>query len=577
MEKDANAKISGKRRLIDLLPSWKHSAMALFCGFVLILSFPDFELSSCAWIAFLPLLTMIASAKTNKINCFILGWIFGTTFFFGTCYWLSFAMIHYGGIPTPFAYLLVFLVTGFVGLFPAVFALGLKQLIVKFGAISILAAPFLWTATEFLRFYLTGNVWNAVGYSQAFSRLCLGLPRYGGVFLVSFVVVSFSAIVAALLTTKFKFLEGSKHKSFWMMILFTLFGPIIVSKSFLRKAEEIDKDSGVSQEIALFYCALVISVTVASLFVGSLMYRSGSSSSDSASTDSKNVSVIAIQPNVPMEGLKYEDYERLRNHHVQLAETELKKQKTENSKLKTIVIFPESPMNYTYAQDREFQQFLREFTRRDNVSVLFNSAEPTENGKSYTNSAVLVNERGDKIAQYDKIFLLPFGEYIPFKDSLPFVDLIPPVVGNFEYGRNYNLVPFGDTKAGIVICFESAFPNLTRIFADEGADVLIEITNDGYLGNTPVLRQHLANAVFRAVETNRPLVRVTNVGISAFIDENGNISDATENFTEDTRTWQIKKSDGAKTFYVKYGDWFAWLCSLVSLALLFGSFKGKTK
>ena len=105
-----------------------------------------------------------------------------------------------------------------------------------------------------------------------------------------------------------------------------------------------------------------------------------------------------------------------------------------------------------------------------------------------------------------------------------------------------------------------------------GADVLIEMTNDGYLGNTPVLRQHLANAVFRAVETDRPVLRVTNVGITAYINEPGEISDAADVYTEATRTWTIAKSDGEQTFYVRYGDWFAWLCVIVSFGLLILAF-----
>lgn len=99
------------------------------------------------------------------------------------------------------------------------------------------------------------------------------------------------------------------------------------------------------------------------------------------------------------------------------------------------------------------------------------------------------------------------------------------------------------------------------------------MTNDGYLGDTPILRQHLANAVFRAVETNRPVLRVTNVGITAYIDERGEISEAAQPYTADARVWTISKSDGRQTFYVRYGDWFAWLCSIASLALLFWSFR----
>jgi apolipoprotein N-acyltransferase len=102
------------------------------------------------------------------------------------------------------------------------------------------------------------------------------------------------------------------------------------------------------------------------------------------------------------------------------------------------------------------------------------------------------------------------------------------------------------------------------------------MTNDGYLGPTPVLRQHLANAVFRAIETNRPVLRVTNVGITAYITERGEVLDATQAYTEDTRVWSVAKSDGSQTFYVQYGDWFAWLCVLVTALALFAGVRSRT-
>ena len=103
----------------------------------------------------------------------------------------------------------------------------------------------------------------------------------------------------------------------------------------------------------------------------------------------------------------------------------------------------------------------------------------------------------------------------------PIAQIVPTMVGRFSPGEEYDLLPFGDAKAGVMICFESHFPSLAREFVREGADVLVEMTNDGYLGNTPVLRQHLASATFRAVETNRPVIRVTNVGVTAYIDQRG--------------------------------------------------------
>jgi apolipoprotein N-acyltransferase len=280
--------------------------------------------------------------------------------------------------------------------------------------------------------------------------------------------------------------------------------------------------------------------------------------------------VIAIQPNVPMDGMKYEHWKELRELHVKLAEDQLKQLALQNNGAKDdrtkIVIFPESPMNFGFTYDRDFQQFLKEFTARNKVQVLFNAGEPTGRDNGFYNSAVLVDEYGGKIAQYDKIHLVPFGEFVPLPE--PLAGLVPSMVGNFDYGKEFDIVPLGDAKAGIMICFESHFPTLSRQYTLDGADVLVEMTNDGYLGPTPILRQHLANAVFRAVETNRPILRVTNVGISAYIDERGGIQNPTAGYTVDSRLWNVPKSDRKATTYVKFGDWFAWFSIVFTVGVL---------
>jgi apolipoprotein N-acyltransferase len=220
-------------------------------------------------------------------------------------------------------------------------------------------------------------------------------------------------------------------------------------------------------------------------------------------------------------------------------------------------------MNFMYDEDHEFREFVHRFAAKNDVNVLFNSAEPDTSNDKYFNSAVLTGTDGKEIAQYDKIYLLPFGESVP----APLQAIVPAFVGSFSYGKEYDLLPLGDAKAGIMICFESHFGEMSREYVRNGADVIIEMTNDGYLGPTPVLRQHLANAVFRAVETNRPVLRVTNVGITAYIDEYGQVLDAAQTYAEDYRVWSVAKSNGQQTFYVKYGDWFAWLCSIVTIVL----------
>jgi apolipoprotein N-acyltransferase len=504
------------------LPSLQNSLLAVLAAILLILAFPDFEFWFLAYVALIPLFFAVEREKESFAGSFLTGWIFGVTFFTGTCWWLTYAPITYGGVPAPLAYFLLLGVTVVAGLFPALFA-GLFSLVLqRFGNWGIFAAPFLWTATEYLRFWTTGNNWNAIAYSQAFDGGFVSLANLGGIYLTGFVII--------FINTKGFYIAKAQNRR------------IIYLSSFL---------------LATF--CFISWITENPLV--------------SAVLDKTEANVIAIQPNVPMSGIKYQDWLRLRDRHVRLAENELQKIKdnpqSEIPNPKSVVIFPESPMNFGFTQDREFQEFLADFTGKNNVQVLFNAAEPSE-GSNFYNSAVLVDEKGDKIAQYDKIYLVPFGEYVPLPE--PIASVMPTMVGNFEIGREYDIIPLGEVKAGIMICFESHFPTLSRQYALNGADVIIEMTNDGYLGPTPVLRQHLASAVFRAVETNRPLLRVTNVGITGYINERGEILEPSRPYTEDSRVWTVAKSNGVQTFYVKYGDWCAWLCSLVSLGILFGGF-----
>lgn len=506
------------------LPSLLSVALALISAILLIFAFPDFEIWILACLALIPLLIAVEREKQSFAKSFLIGWIFGTFFFAGSCWWLTYSLITYGRIPTAIAYFLLFGATAMVGIFPAAFAGILSLILKRFGNWGILAAPFVWTATEFLRFHLTGNHWNAIGYSQAFSSVFNGLIPLGGAYLVGSFLV---AINAAIL--------------FWY------------------KNTNLQKIEFKSLKYSLPGVLAIILLGLANL----LYFNQQRSVLPTGTTK-----VIALQVNVPMGGMTYKEWINRRDRHIELSEEALQKLKSEqssNENQKIIIVFPESPMNFGYTTDPEFKDYLQKFTTRNNVQVLINAAEPSESD-NYYNSAVLVNERAEKIAQYDKIHLVPFGEFVPLPRSL--AQSIPTFAGNFEFGKEYDIIPFGDVKAGIMICFESYFPTLSRQFALGGADVLIEITNDGYLGETPVLRQHLAGAVFRALETNRPVLRATNVGITAYINERGEVSDELKPYTEGWRIWSAAKSDGKQTFYVRYGDWAAWMSIIVNLGLL---------
>ncbi len=512
------------------LPSPASALLAIVSAILLILAFPDFEFWFLAWFALIPLFIAIEREKKSFTKSFLLGWLFGIVFFFGTCWWLTFAPITYAKIPALLAYFLLLcatIATGFpLAIFGGIFSLFLK----RFGHWGILSAPFLWTALEFLRLWTTGNNWNAIGYSQAFNENLIQAASIGGVSLISFAITLFNAYIALSIVRIFIQRKTFKNRIDWtlLVLIFFILSLITIIPDLLTKNQ--NRQNEITSQI------------------------------------------ISIQPNVPMSGLNRAKWGSLRQRQIDLAEnalSELKSQKpiTKNQSPITVIL-PESPMNFQYDEDAEFQSFINRFAQRNNVSVLFNSAEPDKRREfSYFNSAVMINEKGEKVAQYDKVYLLPFGEKVPLPESIEWI--IPTMVGRFSSGEEYDLLPFGDAKAGVMICFESHFPSLSREYVRNGADVLVEMTNDGYLGNTPVLRQHLASAVFRAVETNRPVLRVTNVGITAYINERGEVLDAADVYTEATRAWSVSKSDGKQTIYTKYGEWFAWICSFVSLALLF--------
>ncbi|MGI8656486.1 MAG: apolipoprotein N-acyltransferase [Pyrinomonadaceae bacterium] len=536
------------------LPTLSETGLAVLSALLLVVSFPDFNLWPLAWIALAPLFVAVARQPQTG-RSFLLGWLTGTLYFYGSCYWLTYSPIRYGGIPAPVAYFLLLPVTLIVGLFPALCCAALARMIRQWGTHALFVAPFLWTACEWARLGATGQLWNAVGYSQAYQPFLIQAAHWGGVYAVGFLIVTVNAAVAY---------------------------------AFLQR-----------NITALMIIGLVICGTLGVALYADFI--SNPIQTDTKIAKSMDAIIIGVQPNVPMEPTRsIAEAAALINRHVLLTETALhkwddevrqndeplQKDKAQHGTtgeldaymlgtVPRVVVWPESPMNFTFSNDAQFRAFVADFAKRNHTSVLFNSLEPAPANGAY-NAAVMVNEEGRLVAQYDKIRLLPFGEYIPLPRWLPGVNMIPVMVGDFTPGAEYPLMPLGnDVRAGVFICFESAFPGIARQLVLNGADVLINISNDGYLGPTPILHQHLANAVFRAVENARPVLRVTNTGITARITERGEVLDATKSFQPDARTWTVNRNDGEQTFYTRHGDVFAGFCALVSLFFLIAASRRK--
>jgi apolipoprotein N-acyltransferase len=424
-------------------------------------------------------------------------------------------MIHYGGVPAVLAYLLLVPAAIVIGIFPGIFAWLLALAIRQWGYMALLLAPVFWTALEWVRLGVTGQLWNALGYSQAYHPYLIQAATWGGVYAVSFLIAAINAVVALLITRRTRWTIG----------------------------------------------AALLSV----LGVGFAIDNSQPSMLDFRVVDERRVvDVVAVQPNVPMKAVKsVEETKELIERHLSLSTSALD-QLTDNRHSR-LVIWPESPMNFTYGADSALRELVANFTRQHHTSLLFNSLEPAPADGAY-NSALLVNEEGRLISQYDKIRLMPFGEYVPLPQWLPGASLITGIVGEFTPGTNYTLMPFGDRRAGVFICIEAAYPWIARRMTSDGAGVLINISNDGYLGPTAVMRQHLANAIFRAVENGREVLRVTNSGLSASITTYGHVYGLTEPFQADVRVWSNRPSV-RDTFYTRHGDLFVQICTAITFVL----------
>lgn len=229
-----------------------------------------------------------------------------------------------------------------------------------------------------------------------------------------------------------------------------------------------------------------------------------------------------------------------------------------------LVIWPELPAPLYFYDDPVFRQTAMEVARRHG-HFLFGTVAFT-GAKQPLNSAVLLGPEGTEMGRYDKIDLVPFGEFVP--RAFWWVNRVTQEAGDFVPGKDIKVLPAAGERLGVFICYESAFPDLVRRFTKQGANVLVNISNDAYFGRSEARAQHLAIARMRAVENRRFLVRATNDGVSAVIDPAGRIVQrlpAYRQLVARVRYAPVEET----TFYARHGDWFAWLSLVAGVLLAF--------
>lgn len=502
---------------------------ALLSGFLLFLSFPQIGAFPLAWIALAPLLVSLYDKE--KMTAFRAGLAFGLVYFFGTTYWIYHSINTYGSVPLIPSLLIVLLLCGYLSLYPALFALFYSLIIRRSSFPAVFVAPVLWTTLEFIRSYaLTGFPWSSLGYSQYPLLPMIQIADITGIYGVSFLLVAFNGAIADVFVLRRRRAERP------------LSSPLPTLGGFLA-------------------LAVVLTVTLTYGFYRLYQKREGSA-----------IRVAVIQGNIEQDKKWDPAYQREVTGVYERLST------VSGAQNPHLIVWPETAVPFFFGRDSALTDSLITFQRTLNSYLLFGSVLPkyaseetTVKGSSssvigYSNSAVLLDRDGNVTYTYDKIHIVPFGEYVPLRRLLFFVDKLVYGIGDYIPGSSYikAVTPFG--SFGTLICYEIIFPGLVRKFYAHGGDFMVTITNDAWFGKTSGPYQHFSMAVFRAIENRKPVIRAANSGISGFIDSSGRIIGRTELFERTTLVREIE-SDGTVTIFAKYGDIFSYLCIICSLLL----------
>ncbi len=497
---------------------------ALLSGLLLVLSFPKVQLFPLAWIALVPLLIFLYDK--DHWTAFKSGFYFGLVYFFGTLYWIYHSIHYYGAVALVPSLLLVFVLCMYFSLYPAFFALLYAANMKRTDMPALIVAPLLWTTLEFLRSYVLGGFpWSSLGYSQYTFLPLIQIADITGVYGVSFLIVAVNAALVDVLL-------------------------------FKRRHEERPLASYLPAISGFAALALFMVFTLSYGVYRLHQHRGG-----------RIVKAAVIQGNIEQDKKWDPSYQQaVLNSYKDLSFSAARE-------MPELIVWPETSAPFFFGTDKELTAGMVSFQRQLNSYLLFGSVlakdrkgTPKSSATRYTNSALLLDKNGTITYIYDKIHLVPFGEFMPLRRLLSFVDLTGEI-GDFVPGESYTkaVTPFG--SFGTLICYEIIFPGQVRKFYTNGGDFIVTITNDAWFGKTPGPYQHFSMAVFRAIENRKPVIRSANTGISGFIDSCGRILARTDLFT---RTYLVSsvKTDRTLSPYTKYGDIFSYLNIIGTLLLL---------
>lgn len=519
----------------------KKNVLAISCGLLLTGAFPKIGIDWLAWIALVPLLLSLRNVSWKER--FRLGFTAGLVHYMTLVYWVAYTMKIYGELPLYVCIPVLFLFAAYLALCIAGFSLltGLWNNPLVY----ILMVPVSYTAAEYIRSFLfTGIPWELLGYSQ-FNRLYLiQMSDIFGVYGVSFLIVLTNAVISS--------------------VSLYLIGNIPERKVRLHVAgqpctPEIPKRLAVAAPILLI---LILGMVC---FYG----KWRTDLTDRQIAASRSVTATIVQGNI--------DQDKKWDPAFQAGTVQkyIRLSLSAESRKPDLVVWPETAAPFYFLHNVKLTDMILDGIYGIRANFLFGSPSFVRDGEQidYYNSAYLIDRNGEVAGKYDKVHLVPFGEYVPLKKWLPFIGKMVENVGDFSAGRQGNTIRTDTCCLGMLICYEIIFPNLAVAMAANHADLLVNITNDAWYGTTSAPYQHFSMSVFRAVENKRSLIRSANTGISGFIDPAGRVLGKTALFRDAvlTRSVPILKE---KTLYTRYGDLFADVClgitamfALIRLAL----------
>lgn len=504
---------------------------ALLSGALIFLSFPKFGAGIPAWVAFVPLFYALQGKRV--MQGMAVGFIAGFSACIGIFYWIAFVVVHYGYLPVFVGIAVMLLLSAYLALYMAVFSAG----VVYFSRSEIpliFSGPLLWTCLEYVKSHvLTGFPWANLGHTQYLYGPIIQIADVTGVFGLSFVIVFINVVVFDIL--KIRRSEDRRRMPVWKISAEVLAGFVLLAALYgygMMRSDQVRK----AMETA--------AILPVSLIQGNIDQS------------------IKWNPAFQRETLRI--YASLSRHAAPSGEG--------------LIVWPETAAPFFFQDHNDMQRDVTALASQTGNWVLFGSPGYRQEGEhiDFQNSAFLLSPDGRIAGRYDKVHLVPYGEYVPLRRFFPFISKLVVGIGDFRSGPGYEPLLMhgsrGGRKLGVMICYEGILPEAGRAYRQHGADLLVNITNDAWFGDTSAPHQHLSMTVFRAVENRLFLVRAANTGISAIVDPTGTITDRSRLFEEGTLRGTVRFMN-LKTFYSAHGDVLVYGCMMGLILILTVSIK----